>query len=117
MAETFGEILGLQGVRGVVLVSADGKVLAERWNEPGYSANTSRDWFAALTMILAGNQEADLVFSGGRLYARGAPVGTLLVLLGAQAPVALVRLQVEQSLPQLQKNPGRRGLLGLFNLA
>jgi len=117
MAEPFGEILGLQGVRGIVLVSASGEVLAERWNEPGYSANASRDWRAALAVVLADNQEVDLVFTGGRLYARGAPLGTLLVLLGPQAPVALVRLQVEQSLPLLQKRPGRRGFLGLFSLA
>jgi len=117
MGEPFREILGLQDVRGVVLVSAEGEVLAERWNPPAHSPGTAAELFPALTAVLSGNREADLVFSDGRLYAREASVGTVLVLLGPQAPVALVRLQVEQTLPALQKKSGRKGLLGLFNLA
>lgn len=117
MAEPFREILGLQGVRGVVLVSTAGEVLAERWNQAGPPAQAAPEGLGALPRILAESQEVDLIFSGGRLYARAAPEGILLVLLGLQAPVALVRLQVEQTLPLLKKRSGRKGFLGLFNLA
>jgi len=117
MGERFREILSLRDVHGVVLVSADGEVIAERWNQTVPSLRGQADLFPALTAVLTGNREADMVFSGGRLYARSTPFGTVLVLLGPQAPAALVRLQVEQAIPLLQVKPGRRGLRGLFTLS
>jgi predicted regulator of Ras-like GTPase activity (Roadblock/LC7/MglB family) len=117
MGERFREILGLRDVRGILLVSCDGEVVAESWNQPRDPPHALGDLFSAVTAVLAGNREADLVFSGGHLYVRETPAGTLLVLLGPNAPVALVRLQVEQALPILQKKSGRRGLLGLLHLA
>ncbi|MFP3927678.1 MAG: hypothetical protein ACLFUP_02140 [Desulfobacteraceae bacterium] len=114
MESRLEEILGIEDVKGVFLVSADGRVLAglkapgESPPEPG-----PEDWWP-LVRAMRETREADLVFERSRLYVREASGDYLAVLMGHFAPVAKVRLNCDLLLPAIEKARGSRGLSRFF---
>lgn len=109
MNELFEEILGIEAVRGVMLLSPEGKPLFNA-SVPAVEEDPEhvRFW-AEFIERLAGARESELVFGGGRLYARRTDLGTLLVVAGRETPMAMVRLSCDVLLPRLQARGKRRG--------
>lgn len=118
MKALFGDILKLDGVWGIMLFSFEGQIIFKELL-PGPSGETPKgelgdSW---MPIIAAMNQvrEADLIFESSRLYIRRTELGYLLVLMGAFAQTAMVRLNCDILLPSLRETKGgARGLKRLF---
>lgn len=102
MQELFKEILALQGVRGVMLISLTGEILYEEFGPPIDNLVQSRDWRLFLKTMAAVN-EMDLVFADGRLYGRRTTRGYILVVSSQFAPSAMIRLHCDILIPELAK--------------
>ena len=109
MQKAFDDILGIEGVRGALLVSPGGETLFRAGGEAGQDAppagnRLDLEGLAELT-------EADLFFENVRLYVRPGPWGYLVVFMDHAAPAAMVRLNCDTLAAALQngKTPRRRG--------
>jgi len=114
MKEILKDILSINGVKGVLLMSKDGKLLYE-----SIKANTSTghqrytNW-KKLIDILGKNREADFVFDKGRVYMRETGNGYMLISMEGYASIAMVKLNCDIVLPQLNTAKSGKGLKGLF---
>jgi len=103
------DLLGIDGVKGVVIFSPEGKLVLSRFSdnyraEESYIENVSWDTLAVELRDIA---EAEFVFERDRFYIRKSHSGFLLVILDDFAPVSMVRLNCEIVLPTLDRmKPG-----------
>lgn len=113
MEEYFKDILAINGVQGVILLDAGGKVIFESVTNLR-TGNKQRytNWKKLLDTV--GNiREADFVFDNGRVYLRSTDNGYLLVSMQSFASIAMVKLNCDILLPQL-KNDKSKGLKAFF---
>ena len=101
MQELFDDILAMQGVKGVLLLSFAGDIIFRQFNIPLDDDFQARDW-SLFTEALAGTRETDLIFEKGRLYIRRTDIGYLVVLMGLFVPIAMMRLNCDIILPALK---------------
>ncbi len=103
----------MDGVYGLVYLGPDGRVLYESIDPHWISlTKDDRDW-QQLTPVLQMTREADFVYEKGRIYLRAADQGYLLVIMGPVVSIAMVKLNCDIILPQLntaQPASRRRGL-------
>ncbi|MGM0451917.1 MAG: hypothetical protein ACQERN_01970 [Thermodesulfobacteriota bacterium] len=109
MKDIFKDVLGVEGVHGVIVLSAEGALLMTRF-VPAFqdeeSAVDQADWPHFLSE-LGDVAEAEFVFDQRRIYVRRSQAGFLLVVLDDIAPISMVRLNCEILLPALDKmKPG-----------
>jgi hypothetical protein len=108
MREVFKDILSIDGIKGVLLVSFSGKLL---FKEFGYALQTFAekvDW-RDLVDNLEGMQETDLIFEKGRVYIRRTELGYLIIFMGLFTPIAILRLNCDIVMPSLvPSKPSRR---------
>ncbi len=109
MNELFDEILEIEGVRGVMLLSPEGKPLFNAFVPAVEEDPEHVRFWAEFIGHLAGARESELVFGKGRVYARRTDLGYLLVVAGQKTPMAMVRLNCDVLLPRLQASGKRRG--------
>lgn len=107
MHELFRDIAGLQGVRGVVLLSLTGETLYERFHTAGDKPMLSRNWRQLLD-ALANVNDSELVFANGRLYVRKTAAGYILVVSSQFAQGAMIRLHCDILLPELAKMKSKK---------
>ncbi|MFO7784683.1 MAG: hypothetical protein ACQET7_13755 [Thermodesulfobacteriota bacterium] len=117
MEPDFNEILSLDDVKGVMVLSGEGRVLFERMIDPAFDRvkTKSKDWGPLLT-ALEGVREADFLLDNLRIYMRQSAGGYILVLMGHFAPIAMVRLNCDIVLPALKRKHGSKGLGRFFKL-
>jgi hypothetical protein len=114
MRQNFKDLLGTEGVLGLILFSLEGEVLYK--SDPattplgGAVDKVALELVRTLTVAV---QEADMIFSQQRVYLRQTPAGPLLVFLTSIASIAMVRLHCDTLVPSL-KPPGRTGGLKRF---
>jgi len=115
MEPDFQEILHLDDVKGIMLVSREGDLLYQQSMVPELSSVRleSRDWTPFLK-ALEGTREADFIFENVRLYVRESAGGYLMVLMGHFAPIAMVRLNCDILLPSLKQVHSSKGLGRFF---
>jgi hypothetical protein len=115
MKHYFEELMGTQGVLGLLLLSPEGAV--------HYKADPANLLLArpvdeiAVQLVSAltdAIQEVDMVFSEQRVYLRWTPLGPLLVLLTRTAPIAMVRLHCDTLIPTLKPPERASGLKRFF---
>ena len=95
----------MSGVYGLVYLSLDGRVLFESIDPHWVSlAKDDRDW-SQLMPMLKDMREADFIFANGRLYLRASDQGYLLVIMGPIVTIAMVKLNCDIILPQLNAAP------------
>jgi hypothetical protein len=102
MKEFFKDILGLNGVAGVILFGPDGSILYQSPVAEGRRFDIRQLDFQKLATLLARVREADLVFQGGRIYVRKAEIGFMLIVLEAMVSIAMVKLNCDILLPMLK---------------
>ena len=108
MQEIFKDLLGTDGVMGVMLFAADGDVLYKAFSPTVKAAPDHQDW-RFLIESLDGMRETDLIFEKGRVYIRKTETGFLVVLMALHVPIAMIRLNCDILLPSLQTpKPGRK---------
>ena len=112
MRQQFGDLLTIDGVKGLLLLSFGGDIIFQDFND--LSANVeNRDW-RLLVESLANINEADLVFAKGRLYIRRTELGFLMVLMGSFVPITMIRLQCDILLPSLKPAKAVKGIRRFF---
>jgi hypothetical protein len=104
----------MDGVYGLVYFASDGRVLYESIDPHWLSlAREERDW-TKLTPVLQKMREADFVYEQGRFYMRATDQGYLLVIMGPVVSIAMVKLNCDIILPQLNAAPSAGKRRGLF---
>lgn len=114
MKDLFKDILELDDVRGVILLSPKGDVVLKELLSSVSEESELQDVWPRLMELLGGVREADIVYKEGRLYIRKAEAGFLLVLTGVLAPMAKVRLSCDILLPSLKEMAKGKGVKSLF---
>jgi len=113
MRELFGDILSMEGVKGLLLFSFAGEVIFKEFNPPLAGGIENYDW-SLFIESLSRMRETDLIFDKGRLYIRRTDVGFLVVLVGPFVPIAMMRLQCDILLPALKPTKATRGIRRFF---
>ncbi len=110
MQDALATLLGLQGVRGVLLFRAGGEPLFSRFSV-SLNGGTPADWFA-LALALGAAREAEMLFERGRVYLFRSPHAVLLVLTGVVAPSAVIRMSSAVLLAEIDPERAETGARG-----
>jgi hypothetical protein len=114
MDEVFRDILDMDDIEGVVLVSFEGEILFQKFpGQPDVSPEDVDIW-PALMDALRDIREADFVYEDKRFYVRRTKLGYLFILLGHFAPVAKLRLNCDVLLPSLERKQGGKAKRRFF---
>lgn len=113
MRKLFDDILNIDGVKGLLLLSFSGEIIFRELNHIVPANLENRDW-RLLIESLADIRETDLIFEKGRLYIRRADLGFLVVLTGTFVPIAMLRLQCDILLPSLKPAKAAKGIRRFF---
>ena len=109
----FNDVVNLQGVKGLVLVSLDGRIIFKHFKAASAQQIEAWDWNNFLGSI-DGMREVDLAFENGHLYLRRTPSGYLAVVAGSDVQIALLRLNCDILLPALIQRQGSSGGIKRF---
>jgi hypothetical protein len=114
MNELFDDILAMDDVEGILLISFQGEVVFQKFTGSKGFDTDSVSW-PSFVEALQGIRESDAVFENGRIYIRQTDAGYLLIVMGLFAPVAKLRLSCDVLLPRLrEKEQGHRGRKWFF---
>jgi hypothetical protein len=114
MPNLFEDVLKMEDVNGVLLVSPEGEVIVEEFNTPPSKSHGLNESLPQVIQGLKNIREADLVFEKIRLYFRKTEAGYFIVHMGRFAPAAMVRLNCDMLLPSLKQMKGGKGLRNLL---
>jgi hypothetical protein len=103
MKNLFHDILDMDGVHGVVLLSENGKILFESLDGGQFSPQRSQLSWKTIIESLGAFHEMDLVFDRGRCYLRQTETGYLMISMGPMVSVSMIKLSCDIILPQLKK--------------
>ncbi len=98
------------------MLAFDGKVLHQNYLDDELGEHLSVAILHQFIDTLGIVQEADIIFARRRVYVRRISSGFLLVLMLPNAPMAMVRLQVDTLMPQLESSFKNKGIGRLFGL-
>ncbi len=113
MKELFKDILKMEGVKGVLLLSLKGDIVFKDFSTRLHEKLESRDW-KHFVDSLSGIRETDLVYENARIYIRKTGSGYLLILMDFFVSAAMVRLSCDILLPALKPVKGSKGFKRLF---
>ncbi len=102
MHELIGDIIAIQGVRGIVLISKTGDLLLAHFRQPSQESAVPRELPQLLT-ALENLREADLVFARGRLFVRQTSALHLVVLTDLFTQADMIRLNCDIVLAELSR--------------
>ena len=114
MEALFSDILNTEGVYGVVLLTAEGRVAFEKINRNQAGIPSGYNQWPKLLPALERVREADIVYAAGRLYVRLTDLGFLLVVMGPVVSIAMIKLNCDILLPQLKELKAGKKRKGLF---
>ena len=114
MKELFSDVLNINGVQGIVLLSSDGKVIFDSMEGKQLGKNqTFRNW-KKLIDVLRNAREADFVFENGRFYLRQTHDGYMLISMQMIASIAMIKLNCDILLPHLKSTKNNKGIKSFF---
>ena len=105
MKDIFQDILGIEGVHGVLVVSNEGNILSNRFSSKFKHEEDKLgqvNW-APFVLELSGIADAEMIFDAGKFYVKKSDTGYLLVIMEDYAQLSMVRLNCEVLLPSLDK--------------
>jgi hypothetical protein len=117
MKDLFSEILALEDIQGVLLLSLEGETIFKALNAPVHNENELGNCFHEIVRALNGIREADLLLEKVRVYIRKSNTSYLIVLMGSFASAAMVRLSCDMILPSLNDAKAGKGLRQIFKRA
>jgi hypothetical protein len=91
------EIKNIQGVESVVAISTEGRILAGSPLPVALQGTEGESWARKCLLALGENEEADFIFTGGRLYIRRLGEACLFVKMRPETLVAMVRMAISVS--------------------
>ncbi len=114
MKDIFSDVLGIDGVHGVVVLSADGDMLLARFTathalEEDIAGHIN---WASFVKSLGDIADAELIYDRGRFYIKKIDQKFLIVVMGEYAPISMVRLNCQViSLDRMKSTSERIGEL------
>ena len=114
MRELFNEILAMEDIQGVLLLSPEGETIFKAFNAPVRKENELGKCLYEIVRSLNGIREADLLLEKLRVYIRMSNMSYLIVLMGSLASAAMVRLSCDMILPSLNDAKAGKGLRQIF---
>jgi len=115
MRDLFKDLLGMDGVKGVLFFGLSGQPLFEEFAIRENDPPRGSDWFA-LAVCLGNAHETELVFERGRLYIRRTAEGVLVVVMELMAPSEMIRLTCDILLSAMRGPKPLRGIKRFFKL-
>jgi hypothetical protein len=116
MKDLFHDILDMNGVHGLVLLSDTGKILFESLDGGHFHPPRSQSSWKNIIDSFGEFREMDLVFQQGRCYLRKTETGYLIISMGPMVSVAMIKLSCDIILPQLKKTKTSGGFRSFFRL-
>ncbi|MFN2353434.1 MAG: hypothetical protein ABR512_02765 [Desulfopila sp.] len=114
MKKLFEDILSMDGVHGLILLSEEGKVLFESLDERRFlPENTTLSWNMILES-LEDFREMDLLYEQGRFYMLKTGAGCLIISMRLDVSTAMVKLNCDIIVPELKKVKSGRGFKKFF---
>ena len=112
MKDIFKDILGMDGVHGVLVVSTEGNVVTSKFSSKFQHEedNLRQINWASFVIELSGIADAELIYDNAKLYVKNSEAGYLIVILEDYTQISMVRLNCEVLLPSLyrMKPAGKR---------
>jgi hypothetical protein len=112
MKDIFKDVLAIDGVHGVIVLSGEGGVLLGRFSA-AYAHEKellSRVDWTSFVAELADIVDAEFIYDAARFYAKKVEQGFLVVVMGEYAPISMVRLNCQVlSLDRLKSTSKRIG--------
>ena len=105
MKDIFKDVMGIEGVHGLMVVSNEGSVMLSKFSSDFRSEEEklSQINWTPFTIEMDGIKDAELIYDSARFYIKKSETGFLIVIIGDNAPISLVRLNCEILLPLLTK--------------
>jgi len=113
MQEIFKDILSIEGVKGLMVLSFTGDLVFEKFVAKIPRDSDNMNW-SQLVASLGGMRETDLIFEKGRIYMRRTDIGYLLIFVGLFVPMAMLRLNCDILLPSLTPEKSNKRWSRLF---
>ena len=113
MKDVFKDIVQMDGVDGVILLSNDGTAIFESVLSDNRHSSPKRDWLG-LVSALNGVREADVIYRNARIYIRRSEIGYLLILMSPAVAMAMLRLNCDIVLPALKPVREQKGIKKFF---
>lgn len=114
MKKLLGQILEIEDVQGISLMSFAGEVIFQEDSSVFPREVEESGIWKRLFQAMKEIREADLVFENMRLYIRSTDLGYLVVVMGLFAPAAMVRMNCDMLLPFLREKGKPKGLRSFF---
>lgn len=114
MKEIFKDIIAMEDVQAVMLLSFEGRFIMKEFPSPPKEDPETKEWWPLFINSLEGVREGDLIFERSRIYVRRTEVGYLLVVASVYVPIAMLRLNCDlavTSIKGLESNKGLRKLI------
>ena len=105
MKDIFKDVMGIDGVHGLMVVSTEGSVIMSKFS-PDFrdeEEQLSQINWEPFTIEMGGIKDAELIYDSARFYIKKSKIGFLIVIIGDNAPISMVRLNCEILLPMLTK--------------
>jgi hypothetical protein len=105
MKDIFKDIMAIDGVHGLMVVSSEGGVMLSKFssNFRGEEEKLSEINWEPFILEMGNVRDAELIYDRARFYIKRSETGFLIVMIGDNAPISMVRLNCEILLPQLTK--------------
>jgi hypothetical protein len=110
MKDLFNEILAMEDIQGVLLLSHEGETIFKELNVPVRKNRELERSFHEIVKTFDGIREADLLLEKVRVYIRKSNMNYLIVIMGSFASAAMVRLNCDMILPSLNEAKAGKGL-------
>jgi predicted transcriptional regulator len=114
MEKVFQEILNMDGVHGMVLLSDEGKVLFESLDKTRFVPEKSKSGWKLIMDSLNDFREMDLIFEEGRFYVLKTEAGIIIISMNLSVSVAMIKLNCDIIIPELKKALSGKGLKRFF---
>jgi hypothetical protein len=105
MKDIFKDVMGIAGVHGLMVITNEGSVLLSRF-DPDYRREEEKlsqiNW-EPFTIEMNSIKDAEIVYDSARFYIKKRDTEFLIVIIGDNAPISMVRLNCEILLPLLKK--------------
>ena len=105
MKDIFKDVMGIDGVHGLMVVSNEGSVMMSKFASDfrGEEEKLSQIDWKPFSIEMGNIKDAELIYDNARFYIKKSDIGFLIVIIGDNAPISLVRLNCEILLPELTK--------------
>jgi len=105
MKDIFKDVMGIDGVHGLMVVANEGSVMMSKFASDfrGEEEKLSQINWKPFSIEMGNIKDAELIYDNARFYIKKSEIGFLVVIIGDNAPISLVRLNCEILLPELTK--------------